>query len=92
MRYEMLLALEKSQRCRRLCLTLFLLGVDRTLVECQLFGVLSHAMLVPINVNKDNWQERLKQNMLDKLQGIYSKILKHHMASVTRKGTFRHFT
>lgn len=70
-KYETLLALEKSQRQGRLCVTLVLFNVDQKVAQNAWFGLLTNAMMIHVDFNRRTWEEDLLEDMVCEIRGNY---------------------
>ena len=69
-KYETLLALEKSQQEGRLCVTLILFNVDPVCVHEAEFGLLTNAMTIHVDLNRTDWENTLLSKMIHIITGI----------------------
>lgn len=86
-KYETLVALERSQRLKVLSVTVLLFNID---VEDKnlLFGVLSNAMTVRVDLNRENW----KDNMVEKIQRQIPMAETLVMTNLATGQAWSHFT
>lgn len=70
-KYETLLALEKSQRSGKLCVALILFNSKPEKVQDAWFGLLTDHVLINVDPNRDGWESELKNSMIDKLTSKY---------------------
>ena len=68
---EMMLALEKSQRTGQLCLYLIAVGLQEDEICALKHGLLGSVPHIPVNFNRENWEE----NLLEKLRGKFTAVV-----------------
>jgi hypothetical protein len=74
-KYETLLALEKSQQEGRLCVTLILFDVDPQCAQDAGFGLLTNAMMIHVEPNRNDFENILLKRLIQEIRGfIYLRI------------------
>ncbi|XP_060594649.1 uncharacterized protein LOC132749004 [Ruditapes philippinarum] len=67
-KYETLLALEKSQQEGRLCITLILFDVDPQCAQDAGFGLLTNAMMIHVEPNRNDFENILLKRLIQEIR------------------------